>query len=174
MENKEKNKQNSVSFDNLKKLSGLISGSELTSLANYISKSKTALDAFCKKLKEHEIALKKAEETKVKVVEKVVEEPVKQEEPVQNVNFKPVEKKSFERNGNREPRFNNREQTPNNKSQIREGKANRENKPFNKDGKTTPKVAHKAPRNLCCLYPMKVAMFIAIGPGVDSATPRKL
>jgi hypothetical protein len=47
LDNKEKNKQNAVSFENLKKLSGLISGSELSSLANYISKSKMALDTFC-------------------------------------------------------------------------------------------------------------------------------
>ena len=73
LENKDKNKQNAVSFENLKKLSGLISGSELSSLASYISKSKTALDTFCKKLKEHEVALKKAEANKVIVVEPKVE-----------------------------------------------------------------------------------------------------
>ena len=69
LENKDKNNKNAVSFENLKKLSGLISGSELSSLASYISKSKTALDTFCKKLKEHESNLKKAEATKVVATE---------------------------------------------------------------------------------------------------------
>ncbi len=59
MENQEKNKQNSVSFGNLKKLSGIISGSEMTALVSNISKSKMALDTFCKNLKEHENTLKK-------------------------------------------------------------------------------------------------------------------
>jgi len=136
LENKEKNKQNSISFDNLKKLSGLISGTELTSLASYISKSKTALDTFCKKLKEHEIALKKAEETKSKVEETVVTTPV--QEPVQNVSFKPVEKKQFERNTSREPRFN-KDQENNKKSQNGDVRQNREKSFNNKDGKTFEK-----------------------------------
>ena len=59
MENQEKNKQNSVSFGNLKKLSGIISGTEINSLVSNISKSKMALDTFCKNLKEHENLLKK-------------------------------------------------------------------------------------------------------------------
>ncbi|MDY5676936.1 MAG: translation initiation factor IF-2 [Eubacteriales bacterium] len=59
MENQEKNKQNSVSFGNLKKLSGIISGSEITALVSNISKSKMALDTFCKNLKEYENTLKK-------------------------------------------------------------------------------------------------------------------
>jgi len=129
LENKEKNKQNAVSFENLKKLSGLISGSELSSLANYISKSKIALDSFCKKLKEHENNLKK---TKVEVV-KTVEQ---KEEILVKEDFKPVEKKTFERNSNREPRFN-KENNSFNKNQSRDGKQG--NKPFNKDGKTFEK-----------------------------------
>ena len=38
------------------------------------------------------------------------------------------------------------------------------------DGNITPKTAKNAPKNFPVLYPMKVAEFIAIGPGVDSAT----
>ena len=95
MENKEKNKQNAVSFENLKKLSVLISGSELNSLASYISKSKTALDTFCKKLKEHESNLKKASASKTKV-EEVKAIDVVEKEPEQKINFKSVEKKPFE------------------------------------------------------------------------------
>ena len=132
MDNKEKNKQNAVSFENLKKLSGLISGSELSSLANYISKSKMALDTFCKKLKEHEINLKKAESTKAQVVkeEKVVEES-------QPITFKPVEKKPFDRN-NRENRPN-RDQENTNRNQNRDARPNNKEKPFNKDNKTFEK-----------------------------------
>ena len=39
-----------------------------------------------------------------------------------------------------------------------------------KDGNTTPKVAHTAPKTPPCEYPTKVAIFTAIGPGVDSET----
>ena len=38
-----------------------------------------------------------------------------------------------------------------------------------KDGSATPKVAIAAPEIPATLYPIKVAEFIAIGPGVDSA-----
>ena len=65
LENKDKNKQNSVSFGNLKKLSGIISGTEINTLVSNISKSKMALDTFCKNLKEYESNLK----NKSKVVE---------------------------------------------------------------------------------------------------------
>jgi len=50
-------KQKSVSFDNLKKLSLILSGSELNTMIASISKSKNALDVFCKKLKEFEASL---------------------------------------------------------------------------------------------------------------------
>ena len=60
MENKENNKQKSVSFENLKKLSGIISGKELSTMVSNISKSKMSLDTFCKNLKEYEDKLKKA------------------------------------------------------------------------------------------------------------------
>ena len=65
LENKEKNKQNSVSFENLKKLSSIISGTEMGTLVANISKSKKALDTFCKNLKEHEINLKKKQSAEV-------------------------------------------------------------------------------------------------------------
>ena len=132
MDNKEKNKQNAVSFENLKKLSGLISGSELSSLANYISKSKMALDTFCKKLKEHEINLKKAESSKAQVVkeEKAVEE-------TQPITFKPVEKKPFDRN-NRDNR-STRDQDNVSNNQNRDARPNNREKPFNKDNKTFEK-----------------------------------
>jgi hypothetical protein len=41
-------------------------------------------------------------------------------------------------------------------------------------GSTTPTVAHKAPKIPPCELPTKVAIFTAIGPGVDSAMPIKL
>ena len=43
-----------------------------------------------------------------------------------------------------------------------------------KDGRTTPSVAHSAPANPPCEDPMKVAIFTASGPGVDSDTAMKL
>lgn len=41
------------------------------------------------------------------------------------------------------------------------------------DGKTTPSVARTAPQKPPTLEPIKVAIFIATGPGVDSATAIK-
>ena len=38
-----------------------------------------------------------------------------------------------------------------------------------KEGKTTPKVAARAPANPACCHPTKVAQLMAMGPGVDSA-----
>ena len=43
-----------------------------------------------------------------------------------------------------------------------------------KDGSTTPSVAHSAPAKPACEEPIKVAMFTASGPGVDSDTAMKL
>ena len=40
-------------------------------------------------------------------------------------------------------------------------------------GSTTPSVARNAPKNPPCDEPIKVAIFTAIGPGVDSATAIK-
>ena len=136
MENKEKNKQNAVSFENLKKLSGLISGSELSALANYISKSKMALDTFCKKLKEHESKLKKNESVKPAIQEsKSTPKPVTEETP--KMNFKAVEKKTFDRNTNRDSKFN-KDQNSQNKFSNRENRPSQD-KPFNKDNKTFEK-----------------------------------
>ena len=39
-----------------------------------------------------------------------------------------------------------------------------------KDGSTTPSIAHTEPRTPPCVDPTKVAIFTAMGPGVDSAT----
>ena len=43
-------------------------------------------------------------------------------------------------------------------------------KMITKDGRITPSVANKDPKKPATLYPIKVAEFIAIGPGVDSAS----
>ena len=42
------------------------------------------------------------------------------------------------------------------------------------EGSTTPSVAISAPGAPACEAPTKVAMFTAIGPGVDSVTATKL
>ena len=76
MGNQEKNK--AVSFENLRKLGAILSSAELSGLVTGISKSRNALDVFCKKLKEHEIQLKKQCE---KVVKEVKVEVVQQVEP---------------------------------------------------------------------------------------------
>ena len=39
-----------------------------------------------------------------------------------------------------------------------------------KEGSTTPSVAASAPKKPACVEPTKVAVFTAIGPGVDSDT----
>lgn len=49
-----KQKQQSTSFENLKKLGGLLNSNELSSFVGGISKAKKSLDAFCKMLKEKE------------------------------------------------------------------------------------------------------------------------
>ena len=42
------------------------------------------------------------------------------------------------------------------------------------DGSTTPSVANREPSMPLCDAPMKVAIFTASGPGVDSETAMKL
>ncbi len=157
MENKENNK-NTVSFANLKKLSGIIGGSELSSLVSNISKSKMALDTFCKNLKEHENKLKKSKvadkETKPTQTEQKtitaetpvneVAKEVKQDLPARN------DKKPFEKNFDKaKDRFNNNSNnaTNNTNGNIKFNKVpqkdfrqNRDGKPaFNKDGKSFEK-----------------------------------
>ena len=107
MGNQEKNK--AVSFENLRMLGTILSGNELSGIVSGIAKSRNALDVFCKKLKDHEIQLKKQ-----KKVEKVVEE-VKVEKPV-------VENPS--------PKFQlkNENIKPNNKN-VQFNKVSRDNKP---------------------------------------------
>ena len=62
MENQEKNNQKTVSFDNLKKLKGILDGNELNTFVARISKSRTALKTFCDNLKIHESELRKQAE----------------------------------------------------------------------------------------------------------------
>ncbi|MGN0961896.1 MAG: translation initiation factor IF-2 [Christensenellales bacterium] len=59
MENQEINKQKAVSFENLKKLNAIWGSNELSSIITRIGKSRSALDTFCKNLKNHEANLKK-------------------------------------------------------------------------------------------------------------------
>ena len=107
MENKEKDKQNSVSFGNLKKLKGIISGTEINGLVSNISKSKLALDTFCKNLKDHENNLKKS----VKKAEEQKETTAKIEPKVETTEStpKPLETKTFDKNFKKDgnSKFNN-------------------------------------------------------------------
>ena len=129
MGNQEKNK--AVSFENLRMLGSILSGNELSGIVSGIAKSRNALDVFCKKLKEHEVQLKKQ-----KVVEKAPEEilsnkTVKQEEPsvkTQNKtdNVKPINKNiqfnKVSKDNKSRDNFTDRGERPN----------NRENKTFEK------------------------------------------
>ncbi|MBQ7352063.1 MAG: translation initiation factor IF-2 [Clostridia bacterium] len=76
MKSQENTKQKSVSFDNLKKLNAIWGGNELNSIVARISKSRTALETFCKNLKNKEVELKK------QASKQVVEEKVVQSKPV--------------------------------------------------------------------------------------------
>lgn len=163
MENKETNKQSSTSFENLKKLSGILSGSELNSIVSSISKSKTALETFCKALKTHEQKLLsteatvKAKETKVVEPEVKVEvAPVAQKETIapeklsapektfvkvtSNVN-KP--KDSFNNNGKPQREFNKADGANRFNRDNRDSRPNRDGRDnkgaFNKDGKSFEK-----------------------------------
>lgn len=145
MENKEKDKQNSVSFGNLKKLKGIISGTEINGLVSNISKSKLALDTFCKNLKDHENNLKKS----VKKAEEQKETTAKIEPKVETTEStpKPLETKTFDKNFKKDgnSKFNNQngnnQNIKFNKVQPRDFKPRTDGKPaFNKDGKlSSPK-----------------------------------
>lgn len=80
MENKNTN-QNSNSFENLKKLTSIINGSEINELAINIKKSKSALDTYCKALKEKSAKFEK----------QTVETPVAKinTTPIQDANIAP-------------------------------------------------------------------------------------
>ena len=134
MENKEKSKQ--VSFGNLKKLSRILSGSEINSLVSNISKSKMALDTFCKNLKEHEANLKKAASTPKETKEDtsapvIAKEPVVESKVVSQQNF---EKKPFDSNKKPENRFAN-------------NNANNGNMKFNKVGQKDFRGKNDRPQN---------------------------
>ncbi len=79
-----KQKQQNTTFENLKKLSGLLNSSELGSFVGAIGKAKKSLDAYCKMLKEKE--------------SQIIAKPVKAKEEVkaektapqtQNISFTP-------------------------------------------------------------------------------------
>jgi hypothetical protein len=52
-----KQKQQNNTFENLRKLGGLLNSSELSSFVGSIGKAKKSLDAFCKMLKERKLKL---------------------------------------------------------------------------------------------------------------------
>ena len=135
--NQEKNKQNSVSFGNLKKLSGIISGTEINTLVSNISKSKMALDTFCKNLKEYESNLK----NKSKVVEPKVE---KVSEPTDTIQPKVIETKhAFDKKPNQNQNNSFDKQNTNgmkfNKVPSKEFKPRDQKPQFSKDGKPMDK-----------------------------------
>ena len=140
MKSQEMNKQKSVSFENLKKLNAIWSGNEINSIVSRISKSRSALDSFCKNLKNHEANLKKQASipavekatTQTKVVEKtniVTEEKV--DAKVAIVNEK-SQKKSFEQKPRENIVFNKVPQRDANRF-------NRNDRPISKDGKSFEK-----------------------------------
>ena len=143
MENKEKNKQNSVSFENLKKLSSIISGTEMGTLVANISKSKKALDTFCKNLKEHEINLKKKQSAEVQKA-KAESVQLEQEEPEKvEVEVKPsapIANKTQNNTASKDKNFVNTSNLKFNKVPQKDFKQNRDNKANpNNQGKTFEK-----------------------------------
>ncbi len=81
MENKNNSVQkNNNSFSNLKTLGVLLSGNELNSFVTAIGKAKRALDAYCKQLKEKEVASLNKQETENSGVASV--QKVEQQAPI--------------------------------------------------------------------------------------------
>ena len=102
MENKNTQNKNSISFEQLKKVSSILNGSELGSFASAIGKAKRALDAYCKTLKEKEANLKNSP--------KEVEKPVTADAPKTSVvSEKPASKPNivFTPKNNTRPNYNN-------------------------------------------------------------------
>ena len=141
MENQEKNK-NAISIENLKKIGGILSGSELGGIVSGISKSRKVLDDFCKKIKEHEKVLKLNENKKtvepkgVKEVKEVNIEStnvsttvvsVEKAKTNQNTNGDHKAKPNFEKSDNKQ-RQPGRDNQSFNKPQNKNGN-------FSKDGK---------------------------------------
>lgn len=135
MENKETNKQSSANFENLRKLSTILSGAELNAMVSSISKSKVALETFCKAIKSHEQNLiknaeleKKAEKQKAEALKVAPPEP-KMEEIFEKE--KPqVQEKTFVKVNNA-PRSNQ----PFNKTPRERENTRTEGNRFNRDGR---------------------------------------
>ena len=141
------NKQKAVSFENLKKLNSIWGGNELNSIVARIGKSRSALDTFCKNLKNHESNLKKQsskpvlqeniDSVKAEVVDQVKTQKPSNTRNNENINNRDFVKKdnvSFnkvqQKDGNR---FNNR----NNETRFN----------LNKDGKSFEKKSNFVPRD---------------------------
>ena len=148
MENKETKQQNSSNFENLRNLRSILGGSELNSIVSSISKSKNALDAFCKALKvQEQYLIKEASKPKAAPAPKVVEpEPViatvVEKEPVKEVKENaPVAEKTFVKvntisRGNQP--FNRNDKNPNPRAE-----GNR----FNRDGRPDNRTEGRPPRD---------------------------
>ncbi len=79
MENKNDKNTNALTFDNLRKLSVLLSGNEFNTFVGGINKARKALDAYCKTLKDREVVAAKenAEPQKAVVQQPQVAETIK-------------------------------------------------------------------------------------------------
>jgi len=131
LENKENVKKSSTSFENLKKISAILSGNELSTLVGKITKSRQALDAFCKSVKEKEASLKNKPVTKDTFEKVKAETPVEQPK-VSNIKTINKERKPFDNNQNKNSNGNF------SKGQLRDNKFNN-GKPFNKENKPMEK-----------------------------------
>ncbi len=138
MENKETNKQSSANFENLKKLSSILSGVELSTMASSISKSKVALETFCKALKAHEQSLiKNAELEKKQEIQKAEVKKVTPPEPkMEEIFEKPVAPEKTFVKVNNSPKSNQ----PFNKPPRERDGARPEGNRFNRDNKADSRV----------------------------------
>ena len=68
MENKQEKNVNALTFDNLRLLSALLSGSEFNAFVGGINKARKALDTYCKSLKDRERTFSQTVEQSVEEV----------------------------------------------------------------------------------------------------------
>ncbi len=132
MENTENKQKSSVSFDNLKKLTTILSSSELSSIVAGISKSKNALDGFCKKLKDRENNLKIQASNNVQKPEPVASTQAKEvAAPATNNKAKPEKFDTNKKNVANNSSKITFSKVPNNKDFKPRG--DKENRPFNRE-----------------------------------------
>ena len=133
MEKPEVNKQKPI-FENLKKLNAIWGGNELNTIVANISKSRNALDTFCKNLKAHENSLKKQQST---VDNTVVTSKAEDKSETKNITLTKVSQP--QQNENRQRTFDRNKKDFNKVSDNSSFNKTNRNGNFNRvEGKTYP------------------------------------